>query len=195
MNSLKEKKTEGAEANETNGFRIVELTRENNYLRHIESSYSTSHYYDVRIDCKSTYWKIQLTLKAFDATLEKTYHGKLFEDHIQEPRVFAVLQVDKQVGWIELGYDKWNNRMRVWEFLVENSFRRKGIGMQLMNYAVRVARQKQARMLMLETQTNNADAISFYLRFGFRFVGIDIAAYSNDDIGKKEVRLELGLEL
>jgi ribosomal protein S18 acetylase RimI-like enzyme len=85
--------------------------------------------------------------------------------------------------------------MRVWEFLVKDGRRRKGIGTLLMNHAAEIARQKQARMLVLETQTNNADAINFYLRFGFHFVGIDIAAYSNDDIAKKEVRLELGFEL
>ena len=195
MHFRTEKKTDRARANEKSEFRIVELTREENYLREIGSAYSTSHYYDVSINCKPSSWKIQLTLKAFDTALEKTYHGRLFEDHIQEPRVFAALQGDKQAGWIELGYDKWNNRMRVWEFLVEDGSRRKGIGTLLMDHAVELARQKQARMLVLETQTNNADAINFYLKFGFRFVGIDIAAYSNDDIGKKEVRLELGLEL
>jgi ribosomal protein S18 acetylase RimI-like enzyme len=174
---------------------IVELAKGDSYLREIESPYESSHYYDVSISHDSTSWNIQLTLKAFDAKLKKTYHGKLFEDHIQEPRVFVALQDGTTVGWIELGYDKWNNRMRIWEFLVKDGRRRKGIGTLLMNHAAEIARQKQARMLVLETQTNNADAINFYLRFGFHFVGIDIAAYSNDDIAKKEVRLELGLEL
>lgn len=101
----------------------------------------------------------------------------------------------KQVGWIELGFDKWNNRMRVWEFLVDKEFRRKGIGTSLMNYAVKIAKAKGARMLVLETQTDNVSAIAFYLRFGFEFAGLDTAAYSNEDIQKKEVRLELGLKL
>jgi ribosomal protein S18 acetylase RimI-like enzyme len=164
-------------------------------MREIGSRYSASHYYDVSIHRTSGSWNIELTLKAFDAALEKYYRGKLFEEHVQEPRVFAAVQRDKQVGWIELGYDKWNNRMRVWEFLVEEHLRRRGIGTLLMNHAVKIAKEKGARMLVLETQTNNADAIDFYLRFGFHLVGLDIAAYSNDDIGRKEVRLELGLEL
>jgi ribosomal protein S18 acetylase RimI-like enzyme len=149
----------------------------------------------VSIHRASGSWHIELILKAFDATLEKHYHGKLFEDHVQETRVFAAVQGDKQVGWIELGYDKWNNRMRVWEFLVEEHLRGRGIGTLLMNHAAKIAKEKGARMLVLETQTNNADAIDFYLRFGFHFVGLDVAAYSNDDISRKEVRLELGLEL
>ncbi len=190
-----EEETKRALTDEKDDFQIVELVKEGNYLREIESTYSTSHYYDVSINCKPTSWNIQLILRAFDTTVEKAYHGRLFEDHIQEPRVFVAIQGGRQVGWIELGYDKWNNRMRVWEFLVEDRSRRKKTGTLLMNKAVEIAKQKQARMLVLETQTNNADAINFYLQFGFHFVGIDVAAYSNNDLAKKEVRLELGLEL
>ena len=64
-----------------------------------------------------------------------------------------------------------------------------------MNHSVKIAKEKAARMLVLETQTNNADAIDFYLRFGFQLIGLDVAAYTNDDIAKREVRLELGLRL
>jgi len=181
--------------NQEDKIEVVELTREENYLREIESKYSSSHYYDVAIHRASGSWKIELILKAFDATLEKHYHGRLFEDHVQDPRVFAAVQGTRQVGWIELGYDKWNNRMRVWEFLVEEPLRKKGVGTALMHHAVKIAKQKGARMLVLETQTNNLEAISFYLQFGFHLIGLDVAAYSNDDMDRKEVRLELGLEL
>jgi hypothetical protein len=64
-----------------------------------------------------------------------------------------------------------------------------------MNHAVAIARQKGARMLVLETQTNNVTAIDFYLRFGFDLIGLDTAAYSDDDVGKREVRLEMGMRL
>ena len=64
-----------------------------------------------------------------------------------------------------------------------------------MNRAVKVAKEKGARMLVLETQTNKETAIKFYLNFGFKLIGLDIAAYSNEDIEKKEIRLELGLKL
>lgn len=85
--------------------------------------------------------------------------------------------------------------MRVWEFLVEQEFRRRGIGILLMEYAVRIAKEKGARALVLETQSCNVPAICFYLRFGFELIGFDVTAYSNEDIEKKEVRLELGLKL
>jgi ribosomal protein S18 acetylase RimI-like enzyme len=181
--------------NQESETRIVELSKKDSYLTRIESKYSTSHYYDVSVYREFESWRIALTLRAFANTIEKNYSGKLFEDHIAEPRVFAGVLASKQVGWIELGYEKWNNRMRVWEFLVDEQHRRRGIGTLLMNYAVKIAKEKGARMLVLETQTNNTNAISFYLNFGFDLIGLDTAAYSNDDIEKREVRLELGLKL
>jgi len=174
---------------------LVELLKNDAYLKEIGSKYLTSHYYDVSVHGELGSWRIELVRKPFEKTLDKNYHGKLFEDHIEEPRVFVAVCENKQVGWIELGYDRWNNRMRVWEFLVEEEFRMRGIGTLLMNHAVKVAKEKGARMLVLETQTNKDTAIKFYLNFGFRLIGLDVAAYSNEDIEKKEIRLELGLKL
>lgn len=50
-------------------------------------------------------------------------------------------------------------------------------------------------MLVLETQTCLAATIDFYLKFGFELIGFDTVAYSNEDVERKEVRLELGLKL
>ncbi len=96
---------------------------------------------------------------------------------------------------MELSLEKWNNRLRIWELLVREDFRRKGIGSKLVNRAVEAAREKRARMIVLETQSCNVSAIGFYLRHGFELIGFDSAAYSNQDIGKGEVRLEFGLEV
>jgi ribosomal protein S18 acetylase RimI-like enzyme len=175
--------------------RLVELAKTEAYLQELRYRYSTSQYYDVSVRRERGSWKIELALKPLGITLEKGQPGKLFENHIEEPRVFAASLGNRQVGWIELGYDKWNNRMRVWEFLVEEAFRRMGIGTLLMKQAVRIARERGARMLVLETQTCDVPAIDFYLKFGFELIGFDIAAYSNEDIERKEVRLELGLKL
>jgi ribosomal protein S18 acetylase RimI-like enzyme len=176
-------------------FEIFELAKNDAYLKEISSAYTSSHYYDASVRRDSEGWRIDLARKAFDETLNKNYRGKLFEDHVEDPRVFAARVGNEEVGWIELGYDRWNNRMRVWEFLVAEEFRKQGIGTLLMNHAILIARQKGARMLVLETQTNNATAIDFYLKFGFDLIGLDTAAYSNDDIAKREVRLEMGMKL
>jgi ribosomal protein S18 acetylase RimI-like enzyme len=185
----------GIMINQEDDIKIAELSKNDVGRREVGCKYSTSYYYDVSVFRESGSWRIELTRKALSSTLDKDYHGKLFEDHVEEPRVFMAVVGNKQVGWIELGYDKWNNRMRVWEFLVEEKFRKRGIGTSLMNHAVKIAKEKGARMLVLETQTNNDTALDFYLKFGFELIGLDVAAYSNEDIEKKEIRIELGLKL
>lgn len=85
--------------------------------------------------------------------------------------------------------------MRVWEFMVVEGFRRSSIGTLLMNHAVKVAKERGTRMLVLETQSCNVPAINFYLKYGFELIGFDAAAYSNEDIKKREVRLEFGLKI
>jgi len=138
---------------------------------------------------------MELTLKSLEKPLRKSYVGTFFEKHVEEPRVFAAVLNGDQAGWIELGYEKWSNRMRVWEFLVAEEFRRMGIGNLLMKFAVKVAKEKGARLLVLETQSCNVPAISFYLKQGFKLIGFDSAAYSNEDIAKREIRMDLGLVL
>jgi ribosomal protein S18 acetylase RimI-like enzyme len=176
-------------------IKIIELRKGDKCLPILKDKYVTDSYYDLLITCEKEAWKMELSLKPFEKPLEKGYEGRFFEAHIEEPRVFAAVLDGQQEGWIELGYDKWNNRMRVWEFLVREQYRGKGVGTALIRYAVEIARQKTARMLVLETQSCNVPAIKFYSKQGFGFIGFDLAAYSNEDIKRKEIRLEFGLKL
>ena len=175
--------------------RMIELVKDDPSMPRLNSHYSTTSYYDLSIVREPEAWKIELVLKLLEAPLKKSYTGTLFEEYLEEPRVFAAVLNGNRVGWIKLGYEKWNNRMCVWEFLVEEEFQRMGIGRLLMSFAAKVAKEKGARMLVLETQSCNVPAIAFYLKQGFNLIRFDSAAYSNEDIKKKEVRLELGLPL
>jgi ribosomal protein S18 acetylase RimI-like enzyme len=175
--------------------RIVELTKDDSSLPKLNSQYFTKNYYDLSIIHEPEAWKMELTLKSLEKPLRKSYVGTFFEKHVEEPRVFAAVLNGDQAGWIELGYEKWSNRMRVWEFLVTEEFRRMGIGNLLIKFAVKVAKEKGARLLVLETQSCNVPAISFYLKQGFKLIGFDSAAYSNEDIAKREIRIDLGLML
>jgi len=178
-------------------FEIVELHKDSTDLPLDlpEDGYVTDSFYDLSTMREPGVWKIELNLKPLRKPLEKRYKGRLFEEQVEEPRAFAAISGGREVGWIELGYHEWNNRVRVWEFLVKRDFRRKGIGTALMKHAIEVARQKGARMVVLETQSCDVPAIEFYLKQGFDLVGFDRAAYSNEDIKRKEIRLEFGLPL
>jgi ribosomal protein S18 acetylase RimI-like enzyme len=174
---------------------IVELHKGDDCLPTLKDKYVTDSYYDLLVTCEKETWRMELNLKPFEKPLEKNYEGRFFEAHVEEPRVFAAVLGGQHVGWIELGYEKWNNRIRVWEFLVREQFRGKGVGTALIRHAAEIARQKTARMLVLETQSCNVSAIKFYSKQGFGLIGFDLAAYSNEDVRRKEVRLEFGLKL
>ena len=44
----------------------------------------------------------------------------------------------------------------------------------------------------LETQSCNTNAIGFYLHQGFELIGFDKCCYTNKDIERREVRINLG---
>ncbi|MBN2336116.1 GNAT family N-acetyltransferase [Candidatus Bathyarchaeota archaeon] len=52
---------------------------------------------------------------------------RLFSDHVEEPRLFVAGMGGGEVGWIEVGYHGWNNRIRVWNMFVKEPYRRRGI--------------------------------------------------------------------
>ena len=50
-------------------------------------------------------------------------------------------------------------------------------------------------MAVLETQPSNEKAIAFYREYGFEIIGFDLYAYSNDDVKRHEIRVEMGLKI
>ena len=57
------------------------------------------------------------------------------------------------------------------------------------------AEKSGARMVVLETQTCNENAIAFYKKCGFNIIGFDLYAYTNTDPERHEVRIEMGKKL
>lgn len=54
---------------------------------------------------------------------------------------------------------------------VSPAARRQGVGTRLMRWMIAKAKELRAEALRLEVAVDNADAIGFYVRFGFREVG------------------------
>lgn len=57
--------------------------------------------------------------------------------------------------------------VRIARMAVDNSFRRTGIGTQILNHLISVAKQRGFREVVLETTDNWEDAINFYKKNGF----------------------------
>lgn len=158
-------------------------------------TYTTEWYYDVCLQDGTERTTIHLERKPFNAPVEKIFDGHLFPDYSPDCRAFGVQVDGRYVAFLQVSQEDWCNRLRVNELLVEEAYRGRGIGHLLMDKAKEIARANGNRALVLETQTCNDPAIRFYRSCGLTVIGLDISHYSNDDVAKKEVRLEMGCQI
>ncbi len=173
-------------------MKIEVLNHEEYKGKRILFRYWTSYYFDIEINSKDQEETFKLIRKPFKSPQIKQFEDTLLEDWLENPKLFGAFENDELVGYIELSHESWNNRMRVANIWVEESHRGKGIGKALMEVAEKTAKEEKARALILETQSCNDKAICFYKACSFSVIGFDLFAYTNDDVGKKEFRIEMG---
>ena len=123
------------------------------------------------------------------------FNSQLYENYIKNGLAYGIFKGRNLIGVIEGSLETWHNVYRVWNFWVEQRYRREGYGTELFNHIEKEAIALGARALILEVQSCNDPAILFYEKMGMHFVGLDTMAYTNEDIKHKEVRLEYGKRL
>ncbi len=156
----------------------------------LEFKYTTTHYYDVERNHEGIF-SITLVKKPFGIEIKKSFVGDLYPDYLENPSAFSLIKDGDVLGYLEVDRESWSNRLRITEILVFDEYRRRGYGTVLINKAKEIAKVEGSREIILETQSCNTKAIDFYMKNGFIVNGIDLSCYSNDDVEKKEVRLEL----
>jgi len=157
--------------------------------------YSSNNYYDVSYKERENGWAIDFTLKHFDTPFHKYLEGEIFEDYIEDIECYIAEFDGKEAGIVSFSHEKWNNVLRINDIHIYQSHQHKGIGSKLMALVKKRAVEIGVRTIVLETQTSNYPAIQFYRKHGFQLIGCDLLSYSNNDIEKKEVRVEMGLVL
>ena len=124
---------------------------------------------------------------------EYDFPDSLYQEHWEKAEAYGVLGLDGTLlACIEVCPEEWSNRLMVTELWVSENLRSQGVGKKLMDKAKDIALHKNRRAIILETQTCNTNAIGFYLHEGFELIGFDTCCYTNNDIGRREVRLDLG---
>ncbi|MCL2855489.1 MAG: GNAT family N-acetyltransferase [Defluviitaleaceae bacterium] len=159
--------------------------------------YTAYEYYDVNIARNDSDFNVHFTKKPLDKPYEKMPNDdeKLFRPWWENVQAWGIVEDGKLLAAIETAVEEWNNRLIITELWVDDSIRRQGIAKRLMDKAMGRARAENRRAVMLETQSCNAPAIEFYLNYGFALMGFDACAYQNNDIERKEVRMEFGILL
>ena len=83
---------------------------------------------------------------------------------ILESEVIGYLKINNSAAQTELKDDQ---ALEVERIYVRNQFHGKGVGQQLLDYAIQIAKQKNMQSVWLGVWENNHRAISFYKKNGF----------------------------
>ena len=156
-------------------------------------------YYDLEIrPLDSSGCVVSLTRKQAEEEIVHTpeeydFPDSLYQEHWENAEAFGIVSGDGNLlACVEVCPEEWSNRLMVTELWVSDELRHQGIGKRLMDKAKEIAASQNRRAVILETQSCNTNAIGFYLHEGFELIGFDTCCYTNNDIGRREVRINLG---
>lgn len=159
--------------------------------------YAATEVYDVRIDRAAAGYTIHVEKIALEEPLVHTpeeydFPDRLYAAHWPKARAWGAVQDGELIAAIETCPEEWSNRLRITELWVDAPYRKRGLGHALLEIAKKQAIEEKRRAILLETQSCNVNAIGFYQHEGFTLIGFDACCYSNEDLRRREVRLEFG---
>lgn len=171
---------------------IKKLDRETYAGQQFTLYYMTNGYYDIQR--KET--GFQIAYQCFDKPKKMSFDDCFFNKWLEDPVAFGAFENGEMLGYVEGTLEKWNNRYRISNICIfDDTKRHRGIGTSLMNTILHEAKKSKARMVVLETQSCNENAIAFYRKNGFEMIGFDLYAYTNSDPKRHEIRIEMGKKL
>ncbi|WP_250255818.1 GNAT family N-acetyltransferase [Chryseobacterium sp. Marseille-Q3244] len=158
------------------------------------NGYSTDIIYSVSsIEFSGTF---ELTLREKKLSYTKVWETN--SDDIEELNTiiekdssFGAFADGELQGWIICEHRTWNNSFYIENILVNEKYRRQGLGILLIKSAIKEARNLNCRVIELETQNTNYPAIQFYRRMGFNITGVNTRLYNNSE----EIALFMTLDI
>ena len=171
---------------------ISKLKKEDYQGKNFIARYMTKGYYDIQSVSTGFVFKYI----NFDEEKAVSFEDSFFNEWLDNPVAYGAFEDGELIGFVEGSIEEWNNRYRISNICIFDSKKRhSGIGAKLMDVILSEAKESGARMVVLETQTCNENAIAFYKKNGFEIIGFDLYSYSNDDPEKHEIRIEMGRKL
>jgi ribosomal protein S18 acetylase RimI-like enzyme len=134
--------------------------------------------------------------RAPGTALYNEYPESRLRDAASRVDLFAVAEIDGvATGLLMIIKPSWTDAAEITDLAVDRRSRRTGAGRALVEHACGVARQRGWRALWVEPRSDNAAAIAFYLREGFRISGYNDRMYANTDDADGRVTLFMYREL
>lgn len=169
-------------------------------LDQIDPAFTSDGYLDVQIERQGLDTTFRLVEKRFDTPFTKREgYGYSTEelthtDFRLESGQALQLVVEAEgrlVGVLEVEAEGWRGTALIWALFIDQGWRGRGLGTQLLTRARDWARTQKLRAVVLETQSNNLPALHFYRKQGFQIAAVDPFFYTNHDIERHEVALFL----
>lgn len=179
-------------------YEILPLPKETWKGTVVPIRYTTDTYYDLELTESENAFTARLVKKQFDTPVTHTpeeynFPDRLYQDFWEKAEAYGVVgEAGELLACIELCPEGWSNRLLVTELWVSEGLQGQGLGKRLMDKAKEIAVLQKRRAIILETQSCNTKAIGFYLHQGFVLIGFDSCCYTNNDIARREVRVNLG---
>jgi len=182
-----------------NRFKIIELPKEKWKGVTIPMVTKSDGFYDLIMDpldqsgCRISLIRKKTEEEIVHTPEEYDFPDSLYQEHWEKAEAYGVISDGGDLlACIEICPEEWSNRLMVTELWVSEELRSQGLGKRLMDKAKEAAANQKRRAIILETQSCNTDAIGFYLHEGFELIGFDTCCYTNNDIERREVRINLG---
>lgn len=178
-------------------YEIKELPREKYDYYELHYTYNSDFHYKASLSENENRFAFEFRKEPLPEPLCRDCYDTLYQEYWQDCTAYGFFAEgeEKPCAFLEVDREHWNERLVITQLLVDESKRGRGIGAILMNKAKEIAAAEDFRLITLETQTCNINAIEFYKKQGFSFSGTDLYFYSNDDISENEVMIEMCLLL
>lgn len=101
----------------------------------------------------------------------------------QEWSTVLLAEASEPNGWALRGFAIFwlvANEVHVLNVAIDTTYRRQGIGRQVMEAVLATGRQQKCSMATLEVRRSNAPAIALYTSLGFRAVGMRPSYYADN---------------
>ena len=154
-------------------------------------TYETTTFYEIKSVQTEIGWTFTLHEQSYPQPFVKQLEEELFDDYKDGSNYYIAEWNGEEAAVLVIQHMDWNNTLLIHDLYVDERFKRLGIGSELIAYVKELAKKLGVRAITLETQTSNYPAVQFYLKHDFQLVGFNTISYSNADIEKGEVRLEM----
>jgi ribosomal protein S18 acetylase RimI-like enzyme len=153
-------------------------------ISHFDLTYPANRYLHIERSGMPPEHTFALSWREHDVPHEDyaTYSVERLRGAITRADLFLIAEADGVLaGLLMIMLPNWTDAAEITDLAVDRPLRGLGVGRALVQAALDWGRERSKRSLWVEPRANDAPAIEFYLRNGFRISGFNDRLYSNND--------------